>query len=172
MHSRSRARLEVNKVVLRINEIRNSYLYTKRSTVTIRRNGQESIIPGKGLFCTSTLYEKDIIVYYSGEWITLHEMEIRVRDGYGGYMHRARTTDALKVLDCYASHSEGHCLASNANSATNAFHKVGGEWIKLNKNAGIVVSRNLGAKLVVTAKCILPNVEILTTYGTSYKYPN
>jgi hypothetical protein len=94
---------------------------------------------GKGLFARSIYEAGDEIVHYRGDIITIQKYREREKEGRGGYCIQI-TNDT--VLDCYNCMLRGECLASFANSNTNAF--------VANKNRnGFVPAPPPNAKIVV-----------------------
>jgi hypothetical protein len=82
------------------------------------RNGQTyTSTVGDGLFTSIGYHKNDIIAYYNGSIITHEEYATRNSEGRGGYAIRMNNR---QVLDCYDQYEQGKCLASYANSVTNA----------------------------------------------------
>ena len=146
-----------------------------KSTLYILPEGQDPrderyISVGQGLFARSQYEAGDVIIYYSGDIISVEAYKKREEEGYGGYC--VQLTKDL-VLDCYRTRHNKSCLASLANSSTNAYVSNGkNEFIKAPAhNAKIVVIRkNLTACLKALRK-IKYEEEILICYSKSYKYP-
>jgi hypothetical protein len=126
---------------------------------------------GQGLFARSIFNAGDAIVYYRGDLISVEAYQIRDRDGRGGYC--VQITNDL-VLDCYNNMLRGDCIASKANSNTNAFvaNNNGTEFVNAPpSNAVIVVDRRAKTAYLRATKRIHPHEEILVPYGKTYVYP-
>jgi hypothetical protein len=124
---------------------------------------------GQGLFARSIFEPDDIIVYYRGDVIPVNEYRNREREGRGGYCVQI-TNDT--VLDCYNCWLRGECLASFANSNSNAFVKDKSVFGPAPPcNAQIVVNRTNRTVYLRAIKNIAMNEEILVPYGKAYVYP-
>lgn len=163
-------------VVTRLRVWNTSQLYTRDSQyVRITKHpdtGVETVTTiGKGLFSYIDYATNDVVAHYSGEWITLEEAARRENEGRGGYMLKANTTDQLTVLDCYSTWHNNECFASAANSATHLYSGGNSQSRrKVAKNVELSVSRIHGAKLKAITR-IPANTEIITSYGSGYRYP-
>jgi hypothetical protein len=88
-----------------------------------------------------------------------------VLKGKGGYALRINKT---VILDCYDYCKLNECWASYANSATNLLSPIP-PHASPKANAKLIIRGN-NAFLVALNKVILPDMEILTHYGSSYVY--
>lgn len=177
MKAASRARIALQPgIVNRLRLWNSSLLYTRNSkyvSITTHSVTGESVVSniGKGLFSSTDYIAGDVVAHYSGQWITSDEAIRRDKEGRGGYMLKANTTNPLKVLDCYSMWHNNKCFASAANSATHLYSSANpATRRKVTKNVKLTVSRLHGAKLKATT-AIPANTEIITSYGGSYRYP-
>lgn len=146
-----------------------------KSTLYIFPEGQDPkderyISVGQGLFARSQYEAGDVIIYYSGDIISVKAYKKREQEGYGGYC--VQLTKDL-VLDCYRNRHNKSCLASLANSSTNAFVAKRGAFIPAPPhNAKIVVNRKNLTACLRAVRTIKYDEEILTCYSKSYRYPS
>jgi hypothetical protein len=122
------------------------------------------------LFAKSVYEAGDNIAFYHGDLISIEAYNKRVSEGNGGYA--LQITNNV-MLDCYRSTMNGQCLASLANSSTNAFVVRKNEFVPAPApNATIVIHRGNKTAYLRALRNIQCNDEILTSYSKSYIYPN
>ena len=111
---------------------------------------------GLGLFAKVDIERDRIICRYQGDITTKEDYEVVEKSDLGGY---CLLTNQNEYINCHKNAREGKCFASFANSPVNLI----GNPPQNAKREGMCL------KSIIAIKA---GVEILTSYGSAYKFPN
>lgn len=92
-------------------------LYSKESDYHCKNKDIQDIAPGNGLFSKAKINKNSLIAYYSGQYISPTQYDIKVKKDkkVGDYAHQIVELDL--VYDCYENRK--NCMASFANCPDN-----------------------------------------------------
>jgi hypothetical protein len=144
-------------------------LYIKESTIKYGIKNVDGCLTyigncGKGLFSRNFIRKNEYIATFIGIEVELTKKQLKEESSVNGYLiHYAKNT----YLNCQQHRRSQTCIASFANTATNAFHIS--PYRPAINNAGIRRDYNNRRINLVSTTDILPDTEILLPYGKKYK---
>jgi hypothetical protein len=159
-------------IVARLNDEHERVLYVQASTLRAyhpNTNVATRLI-GNGLFSRIVIEKDGHIADYHGDIISNEEAELRDNAHHGGYMIYLNEDTKM---DCFNNAMNNRCKASMSNSNTKVINTITGKGAIV--NARIVVNKapsgDWRVRLKATRK-IPMHTEIITNYGSGFRYPS